>query len=191
MMRVLSLLLILFSFEASAGDGRPSSFYGQLGLGGSDLKVESESGSKSSYRGWGYELEVGLELSSSKDFGLNVAGLAQFLDMNNKSSGQTFSETAELQTMGAKGGLFFGPLTVGAGFRKGKLKAQEISLGTGYAKTEAQGDEKFGFVNMTFNIERKYRATAEIQYATGKMGDLDTTQINLFLKFGIVDFFGR
>lgn len=186
---LLSALAILISVSAQAQD-RTSSYYGQLGLGGSTFSFDND-GAKSNYRGWGYDLEGGIDLSGSKDFGLNVAGLAQFSDLTNKNSGERFAENGEYTSLGAKAGIFFGPITVGVGMRKTKLAIHELSVNNGYVKTELTGEEKFGFLNMTFNINKKYRSTAEVTYSTGTMGDLKAIQMNLFFRVGIVDSFGR
>lgn len=191
---LITLLLLIVQAPAwAAGEsGRRSAFYGLVGLGATQAALVGENGGgKSTYKGWGFDLEPGMDLNFDKEFGLNLAGIAQYSDFTNSSSGQKFFETGKFQAVGAKLGLYIGPITVGAGMRKTELNAQSLDLTSGYVKNELKGDEKFGFVSLTFNNNGKYRSVAEFNYVTGTLGALKTTQFNLFFRFGIVDFFGR
>ena len=191
--RFFLLFMLWATARVAEADRQKSAYYGLLGAGGSlaTFKPDGSGSGRSHYRGYGFDAEAGLDLNFNGRAGLNVAGLAQFSDYTNRSTGSSFSETGQLRTYGGKVGVFFGPLTVGGGYRQTEFVTEAIDTTGAYNKTELLGDEQFGFVNLVFDSHKKFRSMVEISYATGHMGSLKTSQINVFIRIGIMDEFGR
>lgn len=186
--RLITLLILMTStsaFAAGIGD-RTGGIYGLLGLSRGFTTIKGES-AKSDYSGWGLNGEAGADFVSASDFGLNVAGLFYQGDDKNRSSDTTTMETADSTKYGAKVGVIVSALTVGVGFLKTDFKARSVNTTNGSTETQLTGDEKFAYINLSFNIAAKYRSAVEIVYGQGSAGGLDTRTTTISLKIGIFE----
>lgn len=188
-MRIFVVLLIFFPPLAFAGQ-RESDMFGVIGFSRDYLTAKSESGSESSFSGWGLNAEAGVELAWSNGSGVLFSGTYDQIDYANNGNDSTLAESGKGTGYGAKLGLYFGPITVGGGYRMLKLSTRTVITGAPSESTDIEGNESFAFINMMFNLgDKRKRAVVEVNAGQGSLDDLKSTSVQILLKIGISEFF--
>lgn len=160
--------------------------YGQLGLSKNYLTLKGDT-SKSSYEGWGPEAEAGVDWLWDGEFGMNLAAQYSKADLNNRGNNSSQMESGDSSSYGVKVGLYFGGLTFGGGYRKMKVTTSALSSVNGSSNHSVEGDEKFAFVNLTFNIAKKFRSTVEVSAGSGEASSLKSQSAVITLRIGLVE----
>ena len=184
-MRIYSLAAILFFSSAVWAADRPTVVYGQVGLSKNMQSLKGDANT-SSYNGWGAGLEAGFDWSWNERYGLNGALEATQIDLINKGNSTAQAETGDFSTLGGKLGLYIGAFTIGGGYRKLNLKTTAITNNSSQ-ETSVSGSETFAYVNLTFNIAKKYRSTVELSAGSGSADTLKTQSAALTLRIGIIE----
>lgn len=171
MRSVLLLFTLTLASPAFADDVLP---YGGIGLETGKMGLETESGdSKSTFTNYGYLGEGGVDIGSK--WGIRFAAEAG-KSVASSSSSTAFMQATSVDYMGAKAGLWFKRLAFGGGYRKNNATIKTLQAG-GLNSTEASysGATQFGFASFGVDLEKRYRATIEAQYVTGKLKCKDSS----------------
>lgn len=190
-MRYFSTLLFTMAFSSlpthAGGIGdRNGGIYGVLGLDRNLMTFKGDS-SHTDFTGYGMDAEAGVDLVSASDIGLNLAAIFRQSQGKNPSARTDLIETSEATGYGGKVGFIFSALTLGAGYQNLEVKTNNVATSSGYSETSLSGSEVFAFLNMTFNVGRKYRSTVELSYGQGTAGSLDLSTTSFSLKIGIIE----
>lgn len=187
-MRILALLLILAPLTAHAG--RESDMFLLLGMNKDYLTAKSESGTESSFNGYGLNAEAGVNLSWSQGSGVMLSGIFDQIDYANNGNDTALAESGKGTGYGGKLGLYFGPLVVGGGYRMLKLSTQTVTSGSAAGtSTDLEGNESFLFCNMTFNMGKSKRALVEVAAGQGSLDTLKSSTVQISIKIGIFEGF--
>lgn len=185
MKSLLLLLTLTLANTAFADDVLP---YGGIGLETGSLGLETASGaSKSTFTNHGYLAEGGVDIGSK--WGIRFAG-EYGKSIASSSSSPTYMQATSTDYMGAKAGLWLKKIAFGAGYRKNNATIKTLQNSGEYSEASYSGATQFGFATFSVDLEKRYRASIEAQYGTGKlkgedssMQDVKFTETTVSLRF--------
>ena len=116
-------------------------------------------------------------------FGAQFSGELGESTANNTITSTTYMETGTLSYYSGKAGLFFGPLTIGGGYRHNDINIKSLSTPSpGYLESNYSGWSSLGFANVTMDFRKRYRAVIEGQYDTGTLSGSGSSTGNVKLN---------
>ncbi|MGE3760171.1 MAG: hypothetical protein AB7H97_20570 [Pseudobdellovibrionaceae bacterium] len=188
MSRFLLLLIMLGTLPAAHADSESSSqrktaLYGQFGLGASDLNFKGTQ-SHSEFQGLIGQLEAGIDFAAGSETGVNLACLGTYGSLVNR--GSTFLEQAKSTSITGKLGLFFNTLAIGGSYGFLALTNDHLSQNSVFTSEKVSTHLMGGYLSLNFMIQKKFKSTIELSYQTGELGSVKVQEVQLALRFGIL-----
>lgn len=175
-MKYLLLVLFISNFAAAQTSDRDAGIFvgGGFGMGQDLFKLEGASPSKFMNQGWAFA--GGLTSVWKGRFGAELSAEYGANSGNNTFASVSTIETGTLKYYSAKAGLFYGPVTIGAGYRNNDVKVKSVSVTPGtYLETTYSGYTPLAFAAYSLEMKKRFRTTIETQYVTGSLTGSGTT----------------
>jgi hypothetical protein len=167
---VLFLLLPALASADTSTDRDATAFVGGGLTMGQDTLNLGDGSATAKYQDQGYVVEGGFSLPMGNRFGLQVSAELGASNAINTLTSQSYMETGTLDFYAGKAGLFFGPLTIGGGYRHNDVDIKSLSTPTpGYLESNYSGWTSLAFANLSMDIRKRYRAVIETQYDSGTL----------------------
>jgi hypothetical protein len=173
---------LLGAYQAHAEpDALDRSFTAFLGggmlMGSTSLSIQSDANpTTSGYSAQGYVFEGGVSLPLSQRFGTQLSGEYGQTSALNSINSSTSLEIGTLNYYSGKLGFFYGPFTLGGGYRQSSLTVKSIATqNSGYLESNYAGGIPLVYANISFDLRKRYRGTVEAQYVLGNLSGTGTT----------------
>ncbi len=178
----LLLALLIFAAPQAEARERRETFFGGVGLSRALLDF-TDGKARTTYTGWGPDLEVGFEFPLKGEFGWQFAAIGSRHELLNSIDSKTYAEKGILDSLGARVGVYYMNISLGGGMKQTRLEVTSIPSLPDQSTTVLKGSNAFGYGAFSFDYRGMFRATAEGQYTNGNFDGrtLEAYQIGMRL----------
>jgi hypothetical protein len=177
-LKYLALLLFIPALAfADAATDRDSGLFLGGGFGmGQDIFNLGNGATASKFLKQGWALEGGMTANWGNRFGGQLSGEYGANSGNNTYASQSNMETGTLGFYSFKAGIFYGPVTLGAGYRHNDVNVKSLSLSPGtYLETNYSGFTPLAYASYSLEIKKRFRTAIEAQYVSGTLSGSGAT----------------
>jgi hypothetical protein len=167
---ILLILIPSFAFADASTDRDMEAFLGGGLTYGQDSLSLGPNAATAKYQDQGFVIEAGFSQPVGSRFGLQVSGEVGNSNSINTITSQSYMETGTLSYYSGKGGVYWGPFGLGAGYRHNDINIKSLSTPTpGYLESNYSGTTSLEFANITLDFRKRYRGVIETQYNSGTL----------------------
>jgi hypothetical protein len=168
---LLALLFISCAASADSATDRDGGLFFGGGFGMNQQLYNLGSGSTpAKFMDQGYAFEGGMTMPWGNRIGAQISGEYGQSSGNNTYNSQSTLETGSLKFYTAKAGLFYGPVTLGAGYRHNDVNIKSLQIAPdSYLETNYSGWTSLLYANYSLDIKKRFRTAIEGQYVSGSL----------------------
>jgi hypothetical protein len=167
----MALLLVSCSAFADYATDRDAEFFFGAGFGMSQQLYNLGSGTTAAkFTNQGYAFEGGTSAPWSNRLGGQLSGEFGQSSGNNTYNNQSTIETGNLKFYSVKAGIYYGPITLGGGYRYNDVTIKSLQVAPdSYLETTYSGWTPLAFMSYSVDLRKHFRTSIEGQYVSGTL----------------------